>query len=62
MVNLHPYIADVQEGRLVYTQQCVKESLRKYAPINLFPRLVEGEDVLPSGHKVGRRCRLTSAA
>jgi len=30
----------------------VKESLRKYAPINLFPRLVEGEDVLPSGHKV----------
>ena len=30
----------------------VKESLRKYAPINLFPRLVENDDVLPTGHVV----------
>ena len=30
----------------------VKESLRKYAPINLFPRLASDEDTLPSGHKV----------
>ena len=48
-----PTFADVQEGRLQYTQRVVKESLRKYAPINLFPRLVEDEDVLPTGHKVG---------
>lgn len=48
-----PTFKDVQEGRLQYTQRVVKESLRKYAPINLFPRLVENEDVLPTGHKVG---------
>ena len=30
----------------------VKKSLRKYAPINLFPRLASDEDTLPSGHKV----------
>ena len=34
-----PTFKDVQEGRLTYTQRVVKESLRKYAPINLFPRL-----------------------
>jgi cytochrome P450 len=47
-----PTFKDVQDGRLPYTQRVVKESLRKYAPINLFPRLVENDDVLPSGHKV----------
>jgi len=47
-----PTFKDVQEGKLPYTQRVVKESLRKYAPINLFPRLVEAPDVLPSGHKV----------
>jgi cytochrome P450 len=47
-----PTFEDVQEGRLDYTRMVVKESLRKYAPINLFPRLASGEDTLPSGHKV----------
>ena len=47
-----PTFKDVQEGRLTYTQRVVKESLRKYAPINLFPRLVENDDTLPTGHKV----------
>ena len=47
-----PTFKDVQEGRLQYTQRVVKESLRKYAPINLFPRIVESDDVLPSGHAV----------
>lgn len=47
-----PTFQDVQEGKLPYTQRVVKESLRKYAPINLFPRLAEGPDTLPSGHKV----------
>jgi len=47
-----PTFEDVQEGRLDYTRMVVKESLRKYAPINLFPRLASDEDTLPSGHKV----------
>ena len=47
-----PTFKDVQDGKLPYTQRVVKESLRKYAPINLFPRLVEERDVLPSGHEV----------
>jgi cytochrome P450 len=47
-----PTFKDVRDGKLQYTQRVVKESLRKYAPINLFPRLVEDEDVLPSGHRV----------
>ena len=47
-----PTFKDVQDGKLPYTQRVVKESLRKYAPINLFPRLAEGPDTLPSGHKV----------
>jgi len=47
-----PTFKDVQDGKLPYTQRVVKESLRKYAPINLFPRLVEDRDVLPSGHEV----------
>jgi cytochrome P450 len=47
-----PTFKDVQDGKLQYTQRVVKESLRKYAPINLFPRLVEDRDVLPSGHEV----------
>ena len=47
-----PTFDDVQEGRLDYTRMVVKESLRKYAPINLFPRLASDEDTLPSGHKV----------
>ena len=47
-----PTFKDVQDGRLPYTQRVVKESLRKYAPINLFPRLAEDADTLPSGHKV----------
>ena len=47
-----PTFKDVQDGKLQYTQRVVKESLRKYAPINLFPRLVEEVDTLPSGHMV----------
>ncbi|GMH33024.1 hypothetical protein BSKO_00858 [Bryopsis sp. KO-2023] len=37
---------------LQYTTQCVKESLRMYPPIPLFPREAADVDVLPSGHRV----------
>ena len=47
--TVYPYKTDTF---LSQSQRVVKESLRKYAPINLFPRLVEAPDVLPSGHKV----------
>lgn len=37
---------------LVYTTQCVKEMLRMYPPIPIFPREASTSDVLPSGHAV----------
>ncbi|KAK3267371.1 hypothetical protein CYMTET_24065 [Cymbomonas tetramitiformis] len=38
--------------QLVYTKQVVKEVLRLYPPIPIFPRLAKEDDVLPTGHKV----------
>jgi cytochrome P450 len=38
--------------QLQYTQQVVKEVLRLYPAIPLFPREVEKDDVLPTGHKI----------
>eukprot|EP00240_Pyramimonas_obovata_P000733 CAMPEP_0118932954 /NCGR_PEP_ID=MMETSP1169-20130426/10801_1 /TAXON_ID=36882 /ORGANISM="Pyramimonas obovata, Strain CCMP722" /LENGTH=583 /DNA_ID=CAMNT_0006875663 /DNA_START=463 /DNA_END=2215 /DNA_ORIENTATION=+ len=37
---------------LVYCQQVVKEVLRLYPPIPIFPRVAADYDVLPTGHKV----------
>lgn len=37
---------------LQYTTQCVKEVLRMYPPIPIFPREAADSDVLPSGHRV----------
>lgn len=37
---------------LQYTTQVVKEVLRLYPSIPLFPREVEKDDVLPTGHKI----------
>lgn len=38
--------------RLQYTGQVIKEVLRLYPSIPLFPREVERDDVLPTGHKI----------
>mmetsp|Transcript_38457 Transcript_38457/g.46399 ORF Transcript_38457/g.46399 Transcript_38457/m.46399 type:complete len:587 (+) Transcript_38457:385-2145(+) len=38
--------------KLVYCQQVVKEVLRLYPPIPVFPRVAAKEDTLPTGHKV----------
>eukprot|EP00243_Klebsormidium_subtile_P006955 TRINITY_DN3026_c0_g2_i1.p1 TRINITY_DN3026_c0_g2~~TRINITY_DN3026_c0_g2_i1.p1 ORF type:complete len:289 (-),score=119.19 TRINITY_DN3026_c0_g2_i1:581-1354(-) len=38
--------------RLQYTGQVVKEVLRLYPSIPLFPREVDHDDVLPTGHKI----------
>eukprot|EP00210_Caulerpa_lentillifera_P007260 g6946.t1 len=45
-----PTIDDYEN--LVYTNQCVKEMLRMYPPIPIFPREASSPDVLPSGHGV----------
>lgn len=37
---------------LRYLTQCVKETLRIYVPIPMFPREASDYDLLPSGHKV----------
>jgi len=39
-------------ARLTYCEQVIKEVLRLYPPIPIFPRVAAGEDVLPSGHQV----------
>jgi hypothetical protein len=38
--------------RLQYTVQVIKETLRLYPSIPLFPRKVESDDVLPGGYKI----------
>ena len=47
-----PTFEDVWDGRLTYTQNVVKETLRLHPPIHVFPRLATDADVMPSGHKV----------
>lgn len=39
-------------SRLPYCEQVIKEVLRLYPPIPIFPRVAAGDDVLPSGHQV----------
>jgi len=46
-----PCYSDLQE-KLPYLTQVVKEVLRLYPPIPLFPRLAAADDVLPSGYAV----------
>eukprot|EP00245_Coleochaete_scutata_P018247 TRINITY_DN938_c0_g1_i1.p1 TRINITY_DN938_c0_g1~~TRINITY_DN938_c0_g1_i1.p1 ORF type:complete len:640 (+),score=112.42 TRINITY_DN938_c0_g1_i1:319-2238(+) len=45
-----PTYADIDQ--LQYTQMAVKEALRMYPPIPLFPRVVAKDDILPTGHKL----------
>ncbi|CAI7819201.1 unnamed protein product, partial [Closterium sp. NIES-54] len=47
-----PSFQDVNSGRLAYTQMAVKETLRMYPPIPLFPREVAHTDVLPGGYEL----------
>ena len=47
-----PTYEDVES--LVYTSQCVKETLRMYPPIPIFPREASESDLLPSGHRVNK--------
>ena len=42
----------VQSGRLWLAEAVVKETLRLYPPIPMFPRIAESADTLPSGHSV----------
>jgi len=43
---------DKDMDQLVYCQQVIKEVLRLYPPIPIFPRTAAGHDTLPTGHKV----------
>mmetsp|Transcript_13427 Transcript_13427/g.18356 ORF Transcript_13427/g.18356 Transcript_13427/m.18356 type:complete len:596 (-) Transcript_13427:161-1948(-) len=45
-----PTYKDLEQ--LVYTQQVVKEVLRLYPPIPIFPRVAAGADTLPTGHQI----------
>ncbi|CAI5470071.1 unnamed protein product [Closterium sp. Yama58-4] len=47
-----PSFDDVNSGRLAYTQMAVKETLRMYPPIPLFPREVAHTDRLPGGYEL----------
>ncbi|CAI5482744.1 unnamed protein product [Closterium sp. Yama58-4] len=47
-----PSFQDVNSGRLAYTQMAVKETLRMYPPIPLFPREVAHTDRLPGGYEL----------
>ncbi|CAI5996367.1 unnamed protein product [Closterium sp. NIES-64] len=47
-----PSFQDINSGRLAYTQMAVKETLRMYPPIPLFPREVAHTDVLPGGYEL----------
>ena len=47
-----PTFEDVSEGRLSYTQNVIKETLRLHPPIHMFPRLASEADVMPTGHTV----------
>ena len=42
----------MSEGRLSYTQNVIKETLRLHPPIHMFPRLASEADVMPTGHTV----------
>jgi len=45
-----PTYADMKD--LVYCEQVLKEVLRLYPPIPIFPRVAAREDVLPTGHRI----------
>ena len=47
-----PTAADVSSGALWYAAAIVKEGLRLYPPIPLFPRVAGADDVLPDGTRV----------
>ena len=47
-----PTAADVSSGALWYAAAIVKEALRLYPPIPLFPRVAGADDVLPDGTRV----------
>jgi cytochrome P450 len=44
--------SDVADGTLWYAAALVKEALRLYPPIPLFPRVAAAADVLPGGHVI----------
>lgn len=44
--------ADVADGKLWYAAALIKEALRLYPPIPLFPRVAAAADVLPGGHAI----------
>eukprot|EP00850_Spirogloea_muscicola_P015455 SM000118S25598 [mRNA] locus=s118:217470:221209:- [translate_table: standard] len=47
-----PLYEDITNGSLQYTQMVVKETLRLFPPIPLFPREVQHTDTLPGGYKI----------
>eukprot|EP00897_Mesotaenium_endlicherianum_P009449 jgi/Mesen1/8532/ME000482S07990 len=47
-----PSYEDISEGKLPYLTMAVKEALRLYPPIPLFPRKVAADDILPGGYKI----------
>lgn len=47
-----PSYQELIDGKVQFVSQCVKEALRIYPAIPLFPREASSEDVLPSGHRV----------
>jgi len=47
-----PTFEDVESGKLPYLEAVVKEVMRLYPPIHMYPRLASEADVMPSGHKI----------
>mmetsp|Transcript_8642 Transcript_8642/g.28358 ORF Transcript_8642/g.28358 Transcript_8642/m.28358 type:complete len:536 (-) Transcript_8642:735-2342(-) len=47
-----PTFEDFKEGRLATTEAVIKETLRLYPPLPIFPRLCGEDNTLPTGHIV----------